>query len=81
MDGKLAAAEEADCDCFDPAGVVESAVASVHIVMNQLVEALDEPGADPHAQVVWEGPRRNPGPYPDSLCYFRSGILFDCEIL
>ena len=23
------------------------------------------PSADPHAVVVWEGPRSNPGPYPD----------------
>ena len=25
------------------------------------------PSADPHAVVVWEGPRSNPGPYPDSV--------------
>ena len=30
---------------------------------------IEPPGADPHAGVVWEGLRSDPGPYPDRLFY------------
>ena len=52
----------------------------MNLAKDSLLE-IEPPGADPHARVVWEGPRSNLSPYPDSDCYPETRVSVNFMVL